>query len=100
MKAHSEVNRLVKNEGNRAKYGRRPTLGGSGAVGDLNNLGTVAPDNSIGTLTVSGDDTHAAGSVCWRSKSTTGWSAYLDYDALVNEHQIFHVGSGGVGYTW
>ena len=38
------------------------TLGGSGTLGDTWVAGTIAPGNSIGTLTVDGDYTQAAGS--------------------------------------
>jgi outer membrane autotransporter protein len=38
-------------------------LGGAGIVGDFVNQGTVAPGNSIGTLTVLGNYEHAAGAV-------------------------------------
>src|SRR5699024_249515 len=38
-------------------------LGGHGTVGNLVNFGTVAPGNSVGTLTVAGDYTAEAGSV-------------------------------------
>jgi outer membrane autotransporter protein len=37
------------------------TLGGAGQVGSLINNGTVAPGNSIGTLTVNGNYTHNSG---------------------------------------
>ncbi|USY24968.1 autotransporter domain-containing protein [Alcaligenes sp. 1735tsa3] len=39
------------------------TLGGSGTVAQVDNYGTLAPGNSVGTLTVSGDYTAHAGSV-------------------------------------
>jgi len=40
------------------------TLGGSGTLtGNVLNQGMVAPGNSIGTLTITGDYTHAAGAV-------------------------------------
>ena len=29
-----------------------------------------------------------------------GWSAYAGYDAQVNGQQLFHIGSGGLGYAW
>ena len=38
------------------------TLGGSGTVGAANVFGTIAPGNSIGTLTVNGSFTQSAGS--------------------------------------
>ncbi|MGZ9570589.1 autotransporter domain-containing protein [Alcaligenes nematophilus] len=42
---------------------REGTLGGSGTVSKVDNYGTLAPGNSVGTLTVSGDYTAHAGSV-------------------------------------
>ncbi|MGO3745034.1 MAG: autotransporter domain-containing protein [Alcaligenes aquatilis] len=42
---------------------REGTLGGSGTVAQVDNYGTLAPGNSVGTLTVSGDYTAHAGSV-------------------------------------
>ena len=39
------------------------TLGGSGVVSQVENYGTLAPGNSVGTLTVSGDYTAHEGSV-------------------------------------
>ncbi len=29
-----------------------------------------------------------------------GWSAYAGYDAQVKGQQLFHIGSGGLGYAW
>jgi hypothetical protein len=29
-----------------------------------------------------------------------GWQAFANYDAQVNAVQVFHVGSGGLQYTW
>jgi outer membrane autotransporter protein len=29
-----------------------------------------------------------------------GWAAYANYDAQVNEHQAFHIGSGSLQKTW
>ncbi|MGO3870677.1 MAG: autotransporter domain-containing protein [Alcaligenes sp.] len=42
---------------------REGTLSGSGTVTQVDNYGTLAPGNSVGTLTVSGDYTAHAGSV-------------------------------------
>ncbi|MEZ7811009.1 autotransporter domain-containing protein [Alcaligenes phenolicus] len=42
---------------------REGTLGGAGTVAQVDNYGTLAPGNSVGTLTVSGDYTAHAGSV-------------------------------------
>ncbi|KVX05023.1 hypothetical protein ASL22_03190 [Alcaligenes faecalis] len=42
---------------------REGTLGGTGTVAQVDNYGTLAPGNSVGTLTVSGDYTAHAGSV-------------------------------------
>ena len=42
---------------------RDGTLGGSGTVAQVDNYGTLAPGNSVGTLTVSGDYTAHAGSI-------------------------------------
>lgn len=42
---------------------REGTLGGSGTVAQVDNYGTLAPGNSVGTLTASGDYTAHAGSV-------------------------------------
>ncbi|WP_213031042.1 autotransporter outer membrane beta-barrel domain-containing protein, partial [Acinetobacter baumannii] len=42
---------------------REGTLGGSGTVTQVDNYGTLAPGNSAGTLTVSGEYTAHAGSV-------------------------------------
>ena len=39
------------------------TLGGSGVISQVENYGTLAPGNSVGTLTVSGDYTAHEGSV-------------------------------------
>ncbi|WP_147372366.1 autotransporter domain-containing protein [Henriciella barbarensis] len=43
--------------------GESGALGGSGSLGSLNVSGTIAPGNSIGTLTVAGDASFGAGSV-------------------------------------
>lgn len=29
-----------------------------------------------------------------------GWSTYANYDAMLNGHQVFHIGSGGVSKSW
>ncbi|MGO3130194.1 MAG: autotransporter domain-containing protein [Alcaligenes sp.] len=42
---------------------REGILGGAGTVSQVDNYGTLAPGNSVGTLTVSGDYTAHAGSV-------------------------------------
>ncbi|MEN6576185.1 MAG: autotransporter domain-containing protein [Phycisphaerales bacterium] len=49
--------------GDAVDVGSLGTLMGDGEVGPLTNSGRVAPGNSIGTLTVNGDYTHADGAV-------------------------------------
>jgi uncharacterized protein with beta-barrel porin domain len=33
------------------------------------------------------------------SELGSGWSAYADYDLMINDRQTFHIGSGGVQYA-
>ncbi|WP_426345309.1 autotransporter domain-containing protein [Alcaligenes sp. HNGD-HTN06] len=51
---------------------REGTLGGAGTVAQVDNYGTLAPGNSVGTLTVSGDYTAHAGSVHELEVGTAG----------------------------
>lgn len=47
--------------GARTRVGAGGTIGGSGTLGDTRVAGTVAPGNSIGTLTIDGDYVQEAG---------------------------------------
>ena len=35
-----------------------------------------------------------------KSQLTHNWSTYADYDLMLNDQTTFHIGSGGVQYTW
>lgn len=54
------------------------TLGGSGAVGSVDNAGTVAAGNSIGTLTLTGDYLHRAGATLLAEVEPGGTGDLLD----------------------
>ena len=54
------------------------TLGGVGQVGSITNSGTVAPGNSIGTLTVNGNYTHNSGATLEVEVDSAGLSDLLD----------------------
>lgn len=53
-------------------------LGGNGSLLNLTNYGTVSPGNSIGTLTVTGDYTNAAGSTVEIEINDTGDCDQID----------------------
>ncbi|WP_086733669.1 autotransporter-associated beta strand repeat-containing protein [Erythrobacter colymbi] len=74
------------------------TLDGTGRIiGNLVNNGTVAPGNSIGTLTVQGNYTHNAGSVLEIEFDANGNIDLLDVtgNAVLNGGTIRFVGIGG-----
>jgi autotransporter-associated beta strand protein len=74
------------------------SLDGTGRiVGNLVNNGTVAPGNSIGTLTVQGNYTHNAGSVLEIEFDANGNIDLLDVtgNATLNGGTIRFVGVGG-----
>jgi len=74
------------------------TLDGTGRiVGNLVNNGTVAPGNSIGTLTVQGNYTHNAASVLEIEFDANGNIDLLDVtgNAVLNGGTIRFVGVGG-----
>lgn len=74
------------------------TLDGTGRiVGNLVNNGTVAPGNSIGTLSVQGNYTHNAGSVLEIEFDANGNIDLLDVtgNAVLNGGTIRFVGVGG-----
>jgi autotransporter-associated beta strand protein len=74
------------------------TLDGTGRIiGNLVNNGTVAPGNSIGTLTVQGNFTHNAGSVLEVEFDASGNIDLLDVtgNAVLNGGTIRFVGVGG-----
>ncbi len=74
------------------------TLDGTGRIiGNLVNNGTVAPGNSIGTLTVQGNYTHNAGSVLEVEFDANGNIDLLDVtgNAVLNGGTIRFVGIGG-----
>ena len=74
------------------------TLDGTGRIiGNLVNNGTVAPGNSIGTLTVQGNYTHNAGSVLEIEFDANGNIDLLDVtgNAVLNGGTIRFVGVGG-----
>ncbi len=56
----------------------RGTLGGTGTVGITANLGTIAPGNSIGTLTVIGSYVQAAGSTYQVEANAAGQADRID----------------------
>jgi hypothetical protein len=64
-------------------------LGGSGWVGGLVNLGTVAPGSSIGTLTVVGDYEHGEEAILEIEGSITGLSDWLE----VTGRAVLHGGT-------
>jgi hypothetical protein len=52
-------------------------LGGTGeVVGMVDNMGTIAPGNSVGTIKVTGDVTFAPGSVLEIEADATGWRSW------------------------
>ena len=74
------------------------TLDGTGRIiGNLVNNGTVAPGNSIGTLTVQGNYTHNAGSVLEIEFDANGNIDLLDVtgNAVLNGGTLRFVGVGG-----
>ncbi|GAB3353803.1 autotransporter domain-containing protein [Lysobacter tyrosinilyticus] len=62
----------------------RGRLSGSGTLADTTVEGVVAPGNSIGTLTINGDYTQAAGSVYEAEVSVNGASDHLQVSGQAN----------------
>ncbi len=61
-------------------------LGGNGTVGDLNNQGIVAPGNSIGTTTVTGDYAHNASATYEVEINDAGQSDLIDVAGTATIH--------------
>ncbi|MDF7776094.1 autotransporter domain-containing protein [Sphingomonas sp. AOB5] len=74
------------------------TLGGTGrAIGNVSNSGTLAPGNSIGTLTVQGNYTHASNAVLEIEFDANGGIDLLDVtgSATINGGTLRFVSLGG-----
>ncbi|WP_454783745.1 autotransporter domain-containing protein [Legionella sp. WA2024007413] len=94
---------------------RDGSLRGSGTVGDVTVDGTIAPGNSIGTLTVSGNYTQTTNSVYEVEINSQGQSDFIDVSGTANiagtvevlgapgtyvantEYTILHADSGVTG---